>query len=115
MRRRQLLEYWMSRYGRLSPSSQNRFLQRKETRRLTRYPDDIVRKAINWSSLLADALSFAHSAYEGEAPTLPPEPRAPSQPGRRQQAAEASWRRSPGLDRRLAQTIGPVQNYEDTF
>ncbi len=104
----------MSRYGPLSASSQERFLQRHETRRLTRYPDDIVRKAINWSNLLADALSFAHSAYEGEAPALPPEPHAPSQPGRTQRVAEAS-RRRPELDRRLAQTIGPVQNYEDTF
>jgi hypothetical protein len=105
----------MSRYGPLPPSSQKRFLQRQETRRLTRYPDDIVRKAINWSNLLTDALSFAHSALDGEAAALPPEPHAPSQPGRTQRVAEAPRRRSPELDRRVAQTIGPVQNYEDTF
>ena len=41
----------MSRYGPLSPASQKRFLQRQETGRLARYPDDVVRKAINWSNL----------------------------------------------------------------
>src|SRR5215211_9409374 len=108
MRRRQLLEYWMSRYGPLSRASQKRFLQRQETHRLTRYPDDVVRKAINWSNLLADALSFAHSAYEGEARPLPPEPQSPSQPGRTERAAEAPRARHPDLGRRLARTIGPV-------
>jgi hypothetical protein len=47
MRRRQLLEYWMSQYGQLSAASQKRFLQRQDTRRLARYPDDIIRKAIS--------------------------------------------------------------------
>jgi hypothetical protein len=115
MRRRQLLQYWMSRYGPLSPASQTRFLQRQETVRLARYPDDVVRKAINWSNLLADALRFAHSAYEGEARPLPPEPHSPSRPGRTQRVAEAPRARDPDRDRRLAGTIGPVQNYEDSF
>ena len=105
----------MRRYGRLSPASQRRFLQRQETRRLARYPDDVVRKAIGWSNLLADALSFAHGAYEGEPPSFPPEPRSPSRPGRTERTAEARRERDPDLDRRLARTIGPVQNYEDTF
>lgn len=115
MRRRQILHYWMSRYGPLSPASQKRFLQRQETGRLARYPDDVVRKAINWSNLLTDALSFAHCAYEGEARPLPPEPQPPSLPGRVERVAEASRRRDPDVDRRLAATIGPVQNYEDSF
>jgi hypothetical protein len=115
MRRRQLLHYWMRRYGPLSPASQARFLQRQETARLARYPDNVVRRAINWSNLLADALSFAHSAYEGEARPLPPEPQSPSRPGRTERAAEAPRAGDPELDRRLAGTIGPVQNYEDSF
>jgi hypothetical protein len=105
----------MQRYGKLSPASQKRFLGRSETARLTRYPDDIIRKAINWSNLLADALSFAHSAYEGEAQPVPPEPEAPSQPGHAERLAEPRPKRNPDLDRRLAHTIGPIQNYEDDF
>ena len=115
MRPRQLLDYWMGRYGRLSPASQKRFLQRHEVHRLSRYPDDIVRKSINWSNLLADALSFAHSAYEGEPKDLPPEPGSPSKPGRTRRTAEAAPARDPDLERRLAGRIGPIQNYEDTF
>jgi hypothetical protein len=115
MWRRQILQYWMERYGPLSLASQERFLRRQETSRLTRYPDDIVRKAIRWSNLLADALRFAHSAYEGEAPSLPPEPHTPSRPGRTSRVAEAPRRRTQELERRLATAIGPVQNYEDTF
>jgi hypothetical protein len=105
----------MSRYGRLSRASQQRFLRRQETGRLARYPDDIVRKAISWSNLLADVLSFAHSAYEGDAKPLLPEPRAPSDRSSRKRIAAAPRRRDPDRERRLAGMIGPVQNYEDTF
>jgi hypothetical protein len=105
----------MQRYGTLSPAAQERFLRRQETARLARYPDDVVRKAISWSSLLADALSFAHSAYEGEPSSLPPEPHTPARPGRTSRVAEARRERNRDLDRRLAETIGPVQNYEDSF
>jgi hypothetical protein len=115
MQQRQILQYWMRRYGPLSPASQARFLQRQEAARLARYPDDVIRKAISWSNLLADALNFAHSAYEGEAPSLPPEPHTPSRTGRTNRVAEARRRRNPDLDRRLAETIGPVQDYEDSF
>jgi hypothetical protein len=100
----------MRRYGTLSPASQERFLQRQETARLARYPDDVVRKAISWSSRLVDALSFAHSAYEGEQSAMPPEPQTPSRPGRTSRVAEARRERNPDLDRSLAETIGPVQN-----
>jgi hypothetical protein len=105
----------MARYGRLSPASQERFLGRQETARLARYPDEIIRKAIHWSNLLADALSFAHSAYEGEPQPLPPEPQAPSRPVRTRRVREAPRKRDTELDRRLAGKIGPVQNYGDTF
>jgi hypothetical protein len=115
MRRSQVLEYWMSRYGSLSPASQQRFLRRKETFRLARYPDEIVRRSINWSNLLADALNFAHSAYEGEASSRPADPHTPSRPGRTQRVAEASRKRDPERERRIAHTIGPVQNYDDSF
>jgi hypothetical protein len=115
MRRRQILQYWMRRYGTLSPASQERFLRRQETARLARYPDDVVRKAISWSSRLADALSFAHSAYEGERSSMPPEPHTTSRRGRTGRVAEVRRERNPDLDRRLAETIGPVQNYEDSF
>jgi len=115
MRRRQVLAYWMGRYGPLSSASQQRFLDRQETGRLARYPDDVVRKAISWSNLLPDALSFAHSVYEGDAKSFPPEPRAPSGRGSDERVAEAPRRRDPDRDRRLAGMIGPVQNYEDTF
>ncbi len=104
----------MRRYGPLSPASQDRFLARQETGRLARYPDDIIRNAINWSNLLADALSFAHSAYEGEAQPTPPEP-SRSQPRTAERVAEAQPKRTPDLERRLTRMIGPVQNYEDSF
>lgn len=105
----------MSRYGSLSPASQQRFLQRQDTIRLARYPDQIIRRSINWSSLLADALSFAHRAYEGDPQALPPEPHTPSPPVRTRRAAVAPPRGDLELDRRLAAEIGPLQNYEDTF
>jgi hypothetical protein len=115
MQRRQVLQYWMNRYGSLSAASRQRFLQRQETIRLARYPDDIIRRSIHWSSLLADALSFAHSAYEGVAQPLPPEPHVPTRPGRTNRVAEAPRRRDAQGERRIASTIGPVQNYDDSF
>jgi hypothetical protein len=115
MRRREILQDWMRRYGRLSPASQGRFLRRQETIRLTRYRDDIVGRAISWSNLLSDAVRFAHSAYEGEAKPIPPEPQSPSQPPSARRVAEAQPRRNLDLERRLKSTIGPVQNYEDSF
>jgi hypothetical protein len=115
MRRRQILQYWMSKYGPLSAPSQQRFLRRLATARLARYPDDIIRKAISWSNLLDDALRFAQSAYEGEGKPLPVEPHTPSRPGRTQHVAQAQPRPDPDRERRLARAIGPVQNYEDEF
>jgi hypothetical protein len=115
MRREQILQYWMRRYGPLSRASQQRFLQRQETARLSRYPDDVIRKAIGWSNLLADALRFAHSAYGGEASSVPAEPHTPSRPGRTSRVAEAPRSRNRDVERRLAEAIGPVQNYEDSF
>jgi hypothetical protein len=50
MRKSQILECWMSRYGQLSDASRERFLRRREVARLTRYPDAVVRAAIGWSS-----------------------------------------------------------------
>ena len=105
----------MSKYGRLSAPSQERFLRRQATARLARYPDNIIRRAINWSNLLDDALSFAHSAYEGEGQALPPEPHTPSRPGGTRRLAEARPRRDLERERRLARAIGPVQKYEDDF
>ena len=105
----------MSKYGRLSAASQERFLRRQATARLARYPDDIIRRAITWSNFLDDALSFAHSAYEGEGQSLPPEPHTPSRPGRTGHPAEAQPGRDLDRERRLARAIGPVQNYEDDF
>lgn len=115
MRRRELLRYWMTRYGHLSRASQERFLRRQETARLARYPDDIIRRAVNWSSLLADALSFAHSLYESEQRPLPPEPRTPSPPVRTRKVAVRQPKPDLEVDRRLAAEIGPVQNYDDSF
>jgi hypothetical protein len=105
----------MARYGRLSPASRERFLRRQEAARLARYPDDIIRKAISWSNLLPDALSFAHSAFEGEAQPWPPEPQAPSRPVRTPRVSGAPRKRDAEVDRRLAAKIGPVQSYEDVF
>jgi hypothetical protein len=105
----------MARYGRLSPASRERFLRRQETARLARYPDDIIRKAISWSNLLSDALSFAHSAYEGDVQAWPPETQVPSWPVRTPRVSGGPRKRDPELHRRLAAKIGPVQNYEDSF
>lgn len=115
MRKRQILQYWMERYGPLSLASQQHFLRRRETARLTHYPDEIVRTAIGWSNLLNDAVSFANSAYEGEAQSLPPEPQTPSRPSHPRTVVEAPRRPDRELHRRLAGAIGPVQNYEDSF
>jgi len=123
MRKSQILEYWMSRYGQLSGASRERFLRRQEVARLTRYPDAVVRAAIGWSNLLADALSFAHSAYEGDPKPLPPEPSVPSArheekrrspTSRPWQAEREAGARRP-VDTDLARKIGPVQRYEDDF
>jgi hypothetical protein len=121
VRKADILGYWMSRYGELSAASRERFLRRQEVARLTRYPDAVVRAAINWSNLLADALSFAHSAYEGEPRPLPPDPAEPSPPASRKPSRAERPRRERGaatrrpVDADLAKRIGPVQSYEDTF
>jgi hypothetical protein len=123
MRKSQILEYWMSRYGELSDASRERFLRRQEVARLARYPDTVVRAAIGWSNLLADALSFAHSAFEGEPRPLPPEPSEPSPPAKRdrppsaarpRQAERDAGARQP-VDTELAKKVGPVQRYDDDF
>jgi hypothetical protein len=121
MRKAQILHYWMSRYGNLSRASRERFLRRQEVARLTRYADDVVHAAIRWSNLLADALSFANSAYEGEPRPLPPEPGEPSSPvTARPSRADArrvehdAAKRYP-VDADLAKKIGAIQSYEDTF
>jgi hypothetical protein len=123
VRKAEILGYWISRYGDLSPASRERFLRRQEVARLTRYPDAVVRTAINWSNLLADALRFAHSAYEGETRPLPPEPSEHSPPtteprsspvDRPRRAERGATTRRP-VDADLAKKIGPVQSYEDGF
>jgi hypothetical protein len=114
MTKLEILRYWMSRYGNLSQRSRHRFVRRSEVARLARYPDAIVRTAINWSNLLADALSFAHSAYEGEQQPLPPEPTTPLAL-KRPMAMAPRRRRDPARDRELSRRIGPVQQYEDSF
>jgi hypothetical protein len=111
----EILQYWMSRYGRLSAASRLRFLGRQEVARLAKYPDDIVRQAIGWSNLLADTLSFAHSAYEGTPKPLPPEPEVSSAAHAANPPVWSRRRWNPELDRELAKRIGPVQSYEDTF
>jgi hypothetical protein len=121
MRKAQILQYWMSRYGNLSDMARERFVRRQEVARLTRYPDDVVHAAIRWSNLLADALSFANSAYEGEPRPLPPEPGEPSPPVTARPSRAHSRRVEHGaakrypVDANLAKKIGPIQSYEDTF
>jgi hypothetical protein len=88
----QILRYWMRRYGELSPASRDRFLKRRELTRLARYPDEIVKQALRFSNMLDDALSFAHSAYEGSPRPLP-------------QDVTAALRRR----------IGATQHYDDDF
>jgi hypothetical protein len=107
MRKSEILDYWISLYGPLSAASRQRFLRRQEVRRLTRYPDDLVKRAIRYSSLLTDALNFA-AVLNNPLGQLPPEPRSTDAPppvlphGRRD-------------DRALHHTLGPLQDYEDDF
>jgi hypothetical protein len=97
MRRRQILQYWMRRCGALSLASQERFLQRQGTARLTRYPDEIVRKGIGWSNLLADALRFAHSAYE-----VKRKPCRQNRRPRRDQSMPTGWVKRDGIKTRTS-------------
>ena len=108
MTRRQILAYWMQRHGDLSPASRDRFLKRSEVARLTRYPDDVIRRAIGFSNLLGDALAFAHSAYEGEPRELPAEP------SRSDSAPPVATRPLPReLSAELRRRLGPTQRYDD--
>ena len=110
MTKRQILRYWMRRYGDLSPASRDRFLKRRELTRLARYPDEIVKQALGFSNMLDDALSFAHSAYEGSPRPLPPEPDLsgsgavpPPRPLPQEVTAE------------LRRRLGATQHYHDDF
>jgi hypothetical protein len=108
--KQQVLRYWMSRHGKLSASSRDRFLKRREVARLTRYPDEIVRQAIGFSNLLADALSFAYAAYEGETPPLPAEPKPSGSV-----AAPAPRPLPRAVNAELRRRLGPTQRYGDEF
>jgi hypothetical protein len=103
----QILSYWTTVYGPLSPPSRERFLRRQEVQRLTRYPDDVVERAIRYSNLLADALNFA-AILNNPPAELPPEPRATDAPA-------PVLDRPRRDDRDLHKQIGPVQNYADDF
>src|SRR5689334_14509696 len=107
MRKSEILDYWVGQYGPLSRPSRERFLRRQEVRRLTRYPDDLVKKAIRYSNLLADALSFA-AILSNPPHEAPPDPRSTDAP-------PPVKRRPYPNDRALHENIGPVQNYEDDF
>jgi hypothetical protein len=108
VRKSDILNYWISEYGPLSPISRERFLRRQEVRRLTRYPDDLVKRAIRFSNLLADALNFA-ALLNNPLGELPAEPR-------KTDARAPTQRRDRHRDDRLMhQKIGPIQNYEDDF
>jgi hypothetical protein len=107
VRKAQILDYWVSVYGPLSAASRDRFLRRQEVRRLTRYPDDVVERAIRYSNLLADALNFAN-ILTNPLGVLPPEPRTTDSP-----APALRHRRHD--DRQLHQKIGPTQNYGADF
>ena len=99
---------WVKRYGELSPASRDRFLKRREVARLARYPDDVVRRAIAFSNLLADALAFAHSAYEGEPRELPAEPiLSGSSPVPAPRPLPAD------VNADLRRRLGPTQRYDD--
>ena len=41
-----------------------RFLRRQEVKRLTRYPDDLVKRAVRYSSKLADALELRRNTEQ---------------------------------------------------
>jgi hypothetical protein len=107
VRKAQILDYWISLYGPLSPPSRERFLRRQEVRRLTRYPDDLVKRAIRYSNLLADALNFA-AILNNPLAELPAEPRSTDAPA-------PVLHHRPRDDRDLHKTIGPTQNYDDDF
>jgi hypothetical protein len=76
-------------------------------RRLTRYPDEVVERALRCSSLLADALNFA-AILNNPLADVPPEPRSTDAPAPVLQGR-------PRDDRALHKQIGPTQNYEDDF
>jgi hypothetical protein len=107
VRNSQILDYWISQYGPLSAASRQRFLRRQEVSRLTRYPDDLVKRAIRYSNLLADVLNFT-AILNNPLGQLPPEPRSTDAPA----PAREDTRRD---DRALHHKIGPIQNYEDDF
>jgi hypothetical protein len=107
VRKAQILDYWVSVYGPLSAASRDRFLRRQEVRRLTRYPDDLVKRAIRYSNLLSDALNFA-AILNSPLGELPPEPRVTDAP-----APALQHRRRD--DSPLHKKIGPTQNYGDDF
>jgi hypothetical protein len=111
MTKRQVLAVWMKRYGDLSAGSRDRFLRRREVARLTRYPDDVVKRAIAFSNLLADALAFAHSAYEGEPRELPAEPKRSDTV----QAVAAPRPLSEDVNAELRRRLGPTQRYDGDF
>ena len=106
MRKSQILDYWISQYGPLSAASRQRFLRRQEVRRLTRYPDDLVKSAIRYSNMLADARYAA--VLNNPLGQLPPEPRSTDAPA-------PALERTRRDDRALHHKIGPIQNYEDDF
>jgi hypothetical protein len=103
----EILDYWTRIYGPLSSGSRERFLRRQEVRRLTRYPGDLVKRAIRYSNLLSDAVNFA-AIFNNPLGELPPEPRATDAP-------PPAPQHRPRDDRALHSRIGPTQNYEDDF
>jgi hypothetical protein len=107
VRKAQILAYWISVHGQLSRPSRERFLRRQEVQRLTRYPNDLVRRAIRYSNLLADAVNFA-AILNNPLGELPPEPRSTDAP-------PPAARRLPNDDRGLHKKIGATQNYDDDF
>jgi len=68
-----------------------------------------VKRAIGFSNLLADALSFAHAAYEGEAQPVPAEPARSGSVA----APAATPLRDVNDD--LRRRLGPTQHYGDEF
>ncbi|MEX1009212.1 MAG: hypothetical protein WD271_15420 [Acidimicrobiia bacterium] len=78
--------------------------------RLARYPDEVVKQAIGFSNMLDDALSFAHSAYEGSPRPLPPEP---DLSGTSPAPAPRPLPRDVNAD--LRRRFGPTQRYDDDF
>ena len=107
MRKKEILDYWVGQYGGLSPASRERFLRLQEVRRLSAYPDDLVKRAIRSSNLLADAVNLA-AILNNPLKDLPPEPRFTDSP------APAAPRHRPD-DSALLHKMGPTQLYEDDF